>query len=266
MQLRDGGEIRADLVIGTDGRASLLRRKAGLDVERGREAYDVLWFKVPRPPGPAAAGEEVQVHLRPGQLCLAFPTFDDRLQVGWILPKGSYGDLKRRGIEEWLGAVVAQVGPELGSHLRAHREALERPFVLDVVCFRLESWQRPGLLLLGDAAHPMSPVGGQGLNIALRDALVAANHLVPVLEAGADPAALDAAAPAVQAERLPEVREVQRLQGQPPRIFFRKGLWVRVLFEVAALLVRSAALRRRARTPRITDTFLNGVCEVKLRV
>src|SRR5439155_463815 len=83
--------------------------------------------------------------------------------------------------------------PDLAAHLRVEGRAITHPFLLDVVCDRLERWSLPGLLLLGDAAHPMSPVGAQGINIALRDALVAANHLGPALAGGAAPAALDAA-------------------------------------------------------------------------
>ena len=75
-----------------------------------------------------------------------------------------------------------------------HREAVAGATLLDVICGRLTEWTVPGLLLIGDAAHPMSPVGGQGVNIALRDALVAANHLVPVLASGGGGTAIDAAA------------------------------------------------------------------------
>jgi len=259
--------LRADLVVGADGRGSVVRRAAGLEVERDAEAFDVVWFKVPMPAFLAASGPSVQVFLRAGQLCLAFPAVDDRLQVGWIIAKGSYGDLKRRGTDAWLTELASQVGPRLGEHLRRHREAIEHPFVLDVVCYLLDRWYSPGALLLGDAAHPMSPVGGQGLNIALRDALVAANHLVPVLAAGADPAALDAAGAAIERERHPEVEEVERLQRIPPRIFFRRSLWVTGLLTVVAWLGRSSFLMRRIRQPpAIARAFLHGVRDVTLRV
>lgn len=258
-------ELRADLVLGTDGRASVLRRKAELDADREDEAFDVIWFKVPLPPAPGSR-EAVQVFVRPGQACLAFPAFDERLQVAWIIPKGSYGDLKKRGIEAWLDRIAAQLGPELGAHVLGHREALEHPFVLDVVCFALERWHRPGLLLLGDACHPMSPVGGQGLNIALRDALVAANHLVPLLEKGGSPAELDAVAAAIQAERQPEVAEVQRLQRMLPRLLFRRGFGVRVLLALGSLALHLPRLQRRMRPPAVTRTFLDGVSRVELRV
>src|SRR5712664_4377614 len=97
--------------------------------------------------------------------------------------------------------MARHVSPDLAAHLSAEGRTITHPFLLDVVCDRLERWSLPGLLLLGDAAHPMSPVGAQGINIALRDALVAANHLGPALAGGAAPAALDAAAARIVAER-----------------------------------------------------------------
>ena len=258
-------EIRADLVVGCDGRGSVVRRRAGLDEPRDPESFDVIWFKVPLPPqiGPDGA---VQAFLRPGQLCLALPAFDERLQVAWLIRKGSYGDLKQRGTDAWLADIAVQTGPEIGAHLIRNRDALESPFVLDVVCYLLERWTAPGVLLIGDACHPMSPVGGQGLNIALRDALVAANHLVPVLEAGAGPDALDAACAAVQAERFPEVAEVERYQRMPPKVVFRSDWWVGAVLWLAAGLARLGFPRGRVALPPITRTFLHGVTDVKVEV
>jgi 2-polyprenyl-6-methoxyphenol hydroxylase-like FAD-dependent oxidoreductase len=258
-------EIRADLVVGCDGRGSVVRRRAGLDEPRDPELFDVIWFKVPLPPQ-IEPGGAVQAFLRPGQLCLAFPTFDERLQVAWLIRKGSYGDLRQRGTDAWLADIAVQTGPEIGAHLIRHRDALESPFVLDVVCYLLERWTAPGVLLIGDACHPMSPVGGQGLNIALRDALVAANHLVPVLEGGAAPEALDAACAAVQKERYPEVAEVERYQRMPPRVVFRTDWWVGAVLWLVAGLARVGFLRGRVRLPAITRTFLHGTTDVRLQV
>ncbi len=259
-------EIRADLVVGADGRGSKVRRRAGLHDESDAELFDVVWFRLPMPDALREVGGAVQVFVRPGQACLAFPTFDDRMQVGWIIEKGRFGDLRRRGTDAWLADVSSQIVGPLGDHVARSRDALERPFVLDVVCYLLQRWTAPGVLLIGDASHPMSPVGGQGLNIALRDAIVAANHLVPPLLAGADPAALDAACAAVQAERYPEVKEVERFQRIPPRFFFRGGFWVPIVLGLGSLVLRSPLARRPRRLPAITRTFLHGVREVRLEV
>ena len=123
---------------------------------------------------------------------------------------------------------------------------MSHPFLLDVICDRLVRWTAPGLLLIGDAAHPMSPVGGQGVNVALRDALVAANHLLPVLAAEGSPEALDAAAARVQAERLPEVAAIQRIQTRQARFLVGSGLLPRLMLEALPLLGKLGAMRHWA--------------------
>ena len=221
-------EIAADYIIGADGRASLVRRRAGLDQQRAPQSFDVVWFKLPLPDF-LASGRVARAYLGRGHFCLLFPAPDGRLQIGWVIEKGGFGELRARGIDEWLSQLAGHVTPDLASHLARCRDALEHPFLLDVVCDHLDEWSAPGLLLLGDAAHPMSPVGAQGINIALRDALVAANHLGPCLLAGGDPAALDAAARRIVDERLPEVRTIQRLQQLPPRVLFQRTRASRLL-------------------------------------
>jgi 2-polyprenyl-6-methoxyphenol hydroxylase-like FAD-dependent oxidoreductase len=127
--------------------------------------------------------------------------------------------------------------------LRAHRDAVANAVLLDVVCGRLTDWTMPGLLLIGDAAHPMSPVGGQGVNIALRDALVAANHLVPVLLAGADGAAVDAAAVRVRDERWPEIVAAQDMQQHQAKMMFGGDNWKsRLMYRLLPLLMRSGLM------------------------
>src|SRR5207253_4881463 len=133
-------------------------------------------------------------------------------------PKGVYAALRARAAEEWTEELLGRMPAFLADHLRAHRESVAGGTLLSVVCGRLTEWTAPGLLLIGDAAHPMSPVGGQGLNIALRDALVAANHLVPVLTVGGDPSAIDAAARRVRDERWPEIVAVQQMQEHQGRM------------------------------------------------
>lgn len=256
--------LPADLVVGADGRGSIVRRRAGLTDDHDAERFDVVWFKVPRPTFLEDPDHTALAFLTPGHLMLAFPSYDGRLQVGWIIDKGTFGDIRRQGVEYWLDEMADHAGPEFGAHLRASKNDLEHPFVLDVVCYLISRWTSPGVLLLGDAAHPMSPVGGQGINIALRDALVAANHLVPVLEAGGDSEAIDAAARAFQAERFPEVETIQTMQRVPPRIIFQRTWWARWLLASVPTLARLQTLSRRGGP--IVGRFAFGVEDVTLRV
>jgi 2-polyprenyl-6-methoxyphenol hydroxylase-like FAD-dependent oxidoreductase len=256
-------ELEADLVVGTDGRGSVLRSRSGLDEVRTPQAFDVVWCKVPLPPffdrGTARA------FLGRGHSALTFPSYDGRLQIGWLIAKGTFGDLKRRGIEDWVDEMAAHVSSELGAHLRAHRRDVTHPFLLDVVSDHLVRWTAPGLLLLGDAAHPMSPVGGQGINVALRDVLVAANHLCPVLATGGGAEAIDAAARRVQEERLPEVETIQRAQQAPPPIIFGQRWWSGLFLDrLLPFLVRTGLAVRLFGA--LFRRFATGVDRVRLEV
>ena len=257
-------ELRADLVIATDGRASVLRRRAGLHEQRTPQEFDVVWCKVPLPAF-LADRTTGRAYLGHGHAALVFPSYDGRLQIGWIIDKGSFGDLRTRGIATWLDEMAQHVSPDLATHLRDHGSEVSHPFLLDVICDRLVRWTAPGLLLLGDAAHPMSPVGAQGINIALRDALVAANHLVPVLLGAATPAELDEAARRIQAERMPEVEQIQLQQQVPPRVLFGRTWWSRILIDVALPLVARIGLPSVSGNP-FLRRLTSGVTEVRLQV
>lgn len=252
--------LRADLVVGADGRASVVRRRGGFEAREQAPPMDVVWFKVPAFDGFRGA----RAYVGSGHLLIAYQTWDGRIQVAWAILKGTFGELRRRGVEEWVEEMAQHVSADLAAHLRAHRAALAHPFLLDSVSDRVTQWSRPGALLIGDAAHTMSPVGGQGLNVALRDAIAAANHLIPALRAGAGPAELDAAACAVEAERLPEITAIQRVQAAPPRIVLSRAWWGEPLRRVVALGLRSGLGRRFAAAP--ARLFLFGAAPQELRV
>src|SRR5260370_22568248 len=134
------------------------------------------------------------------------------MQFGWIINKGTFGDIRKMGADGWMAEMAPYVSQDLRQFFTANRTALSHPFLLDVICDRLREWTAPGLLLIGDAAHPMSPVGGQGINAPLRDAVVAGNHLGRALATRSDAATLDLAARSIQAQRWHEILPIQDMQ------------------------------------------------------
>ncbi|MEE3330997.1 MAG: FAD-dependent monooxygenase [Myxococcota bacterium] len=262
--LADGERIEADLVVGADGRGSIVRRRAGLQAERNPESFDVVWFKVPLPESMAERGSPVSAYIGRGHFAIAFPTPDDCLQVAWIIDKGTFSHLRQGGIETWVDEMANHVSDELGVHIRKNRDRLERPFVLDVLCDCMPSWWAPGALLIGDAVHPMSPVAGQGLNIALRDSIVAANHLVPVLAAGAEDSAVDAACASIQEERMPEVSVIQTIQRSGPNIMLRRKWWSGIALRLMPFVVQSQVANSRGSA--LFSRVAFGVTDVKLQL
>jgi 2-polyprenyl-6-methoxyphenol hydroxylase-like FAD-dependent oxidoreductase len=202
-------ELRADLVIGCDGRGSVVRSRAGLQLDLLPEHYDVLWFKIPAPDRLRDGCRFLIMVAAGADPAACYTSWDGRLQYGLMLPKGGFQRLRDA---DWLAHAKLAAPPWLAGHLERKRGEVEGPVHLNVIVGRCRQWVAPGALLIGDAAHPMSPVRAQGINLALRDAIVAANHLVPALRSQAPPDALDAAAHAVQAEREPEIVRAQALQ------------------------------------------------------
>ncbi len=256
--------IAADLVIGADGRSSVIRKRAGLELRLLNEAYDVLWFKLPLP-DTLAASNPIQIFASGPEAALAYRSWDGRWQMAWLLPKGGWRDARHR---DWLAECATLLPAPLAAHLLAHRDTIDGPSLLDVMVGRCPRWYAPGLLLLGDAAHPMSPIRAQGINMALRDAVVAANHLVPVLRAGGD---VDGALAAVQREREPEIATAQRLQYREARgqRWARERPWLmKPMLALVPRLMRSAAIRDAIQRAwlRQQRPLRMGVTEVRLRV
>ena len=230
---------------------------------QGATPLDIVWTKLPWPEGWGEA-KPARGYVAGGHLMITFPSPDGGLQIAWVILKGSYGELKSRGIEDWVREMANHTSGDLAAHLRANAERLTRPFLLSAVTDRVHGWARPGALVIGDAAHTMSPVGGQGINLALRDAIVAANRLVPALRAGADTAALDAAAAEIEPERGPEIDRIQTLAAQPPRLVLARGVLPRLARRLLPFLLRLPLAR--AGVGRTGALFLHGVTEVKLLV
>ncbi len=218
VKLSDGREITADLVIGADGRNSIVRQQANLTLDRSTQNFDILWFKLPSSPEFAAENVFYSI-LRGGDAFGVFQGAEGNLQIGWSLHRDDKIEWQQ---VDWAEKLAATAPDWLAAHLRSQRDEIERPLLLSIVVGRCVQWQQPGVLVLGDAAHPMSPIRAQGINMALRDAVVAANHLVPVCQGNpvgkASPlenlAAIDCVLPQIQAEREPEIIRIQKLQQQ----------------------------------------------------
>lgn len=256
--------LAADLVIGTDGRSSVIRRRAGLALTLLNESYDVLWFKLPLPPA-LESSNPIQIFAAGAEASLAYRSWDGRWQVAWLLPKGSWREARQR---DWLGECAALFPAPLDAHLLAHRDAIDGPSLLDVVVGRCPRWYAPGLLLLGDAAHPMSPIRAQGINMALRDAVVAANHLVPAIRTGGE---LDVVLPAIQREREPEIASAQTLQYREARgqRWARERPWLmKPLLALVPHLMASAAIRGAIQRAwlRQQRPLRMGAADIRLRV
>lgn len=241
---RDGTrEFLADLIIGTDGRYSTVRKQGAFTDLPSPQHFDILNYMVPFPDS-WPDRTTVRLELGPGCLTGGIPTADGRLWVGMTIRKGEYKALRAGGPEAFTEELLHRTSPDLAAHLRANPESLKNPVLLDVIVGRLETWTCPGMLLLGDAAHPMAPTGGQGINMALRDALVAANHLCPVLTRGNEAGAIDVAARQVVAERLPEIVAIQEHQRKQTQTFLRSDRFSsRLAMRLLPLLAQSGLLR-----------------------
>ena len=202
-------EVRADLIIGCDGRGSMVRTRAGLELGLLPEQYDVLWYKLPAPEALREGCSIMIAVAAKKHPAICYTSWDGRLQYGLVMPKGGLKELRKK---DWVRESVSSVPTWLAEHVLERRDDIEGPVRLNVLVGRCREWTTSGVLLLGDAAHPMSPVRAQGINLALRDAIVAANHLVLVLKNNADPDTVYAACRAVQAEREPEILRAQKLQ------------------------------------------------------
>jgi 2-polyprenyl-6-methoxyphenol hydroxylase-like FAD-dependent oxidoreductase len=253
-------ELRADLVIGADGRASMVRRCLGGEARSSSPPMDVVWCKLASPDG----FEGARIHVGPGHVLIGYRTWDGSLQVAWAILKGGYGELKSRGIERWVEDMAGVVADDWAEHLLAHAGDIEHPFLLDTVSDCVLSWCAPGALLIGDAAHTMSPVGAQGVNVALRDAVAAANHLVPVLRGDARPELVDAASRALEAERRREIALIQRLQAVPPRFMMSDSWWSGAVRRTAAGLLGSRLARSVGSVP--ARLLMFGASDIELRV
>jgi 2-polyprenyl-6-methoxyphenol hydroxylase-like FAD-dependent oxidoreductase len=202
---RGGAEetIRARLTIAADGRTSRLRDAAALPVRDLGAPMDVFWFRVPKE---RKAENQTTGVFASGRI-LALIDRGDYWQCAYVFPKGMADEVRALGIDAFRSE-IAGIAPMLGERI-GEVAGWDDVKLLAVSLDRLEQWHRPGLLVIGDAAHAMSPVGGIGINVAVQDAVAAANALAGPMAAGEDPDPLLAR---VEKRRLPAVRITQGFQ------------------------------------------------------
>ena len=253
-------EVLADVVVACDGRHSTLRQAAGLRARVFGAPMDVLWFRLPRE---QTDPEDTFGIVEAGRMMVMLNR-TEYWQTAYVVPKGRDRELRARPIEE-LRDSVARLAPFLADHVGA-LDSWDDVKTLEVRVDGLERWYRPGLLLIGDAAHAMSPVGGVGINLAIQDAVAAANALAPTLRApgpvGEGPLR------AVQQRRLPPTRltqvmqlQIQRriisalLENRPPRIpaLVRWLLRFRAVRNIPARLLGYGLRRERPLSFRHTE-------------
>jgi 2-polyprenyl-6-methoxyphenol hydroxylase-like FAD-dependent oxidoreductase len=195
--------VHADLVIAADGRGSDMRAQTGLRQIDIGAPMDVMWFRMPRRDGdpPDTMGSVG------GGALMAMIARGDYWQCGYVIAKGSADIIRTEGIASFRKRLV-EAAPIFADRADTI-ESMDDVKLLSVSVDRLEQWSRPGLLFIGDAAHAMSPVGGVGINLAIQDAVAAANILAEALRAGPAPAKL---LRKVQERRLFPTRVTQRLQ------------------------------------------------------
>ena len=215
-------EVRADLVVGADGRSSIVREKAGLKVKEFGAPMDVLWFRLRRTAKDPAA---TMGRFDSGRIFIALNR-GDYWQCGYVIAKGQFDEMRRQPFETFRAAIV-KLAPYMGDSVQELR-GWDDVKLLTVRVDRLLEWFRSGLLCIGDAAHAMSPVGGVGINLAIQDAVAAANVLFEPLRDGQ--LALD------------HLRRIQKRREWPTRV--TQGLQVAVQRRIIArVLVETGPLK-----------------------
>lgn len=205
----EGGlQVGADLVIGADGRRSVVRAAGGLKVLDIGAPIDVLWMRIPKlPSDPSTTGGRINAGL-----FLAMINRGSYWQCAYVIHKGGIETIKARGLAAFR-ADLSAIAPMFAARVEAALPSWDEIKLLSVSVDRLAQWWRPGLLCIGDAAHAMSPIGGVGINLAIQDAVAAANILAaPLADARVSADALTPLLAQVQRRRLLPTRVTQAAQ------------------------------------------------------
>ncbi|HUE57313.1 MAG TPA: FAD-dependent oxidoreductase [Candidatus Udaeobacter sp.] len=199
-------ELRAPLTIGADGRFSQIRQLAGIEPVKTAPPMDVLWFRLPKLPYDMDIPGGLLGGIGPGRILIVLDRAD-YWQTGLVFPKGRYQELHAQGIAA-IRRTIVEIEPRLAKNVESLTD-WHQLSLLSVESSLCPRWHKPGLLLIGDAAHVMSPVGGVGINYAIQDAVVAANLLTTPLKEGR---VTESQLAQVQRQRKWTIRVIQRMQ------------------------------------------------------
>ena len=248
--------VRADLVVGCDGRHSTVREKAGLKSDDYGAPMDVLWFRMSHK---KTDSTDTFGHIEAGKLMIMLDR-GDYWQCAYVIPKGGIDRVKVEGLQAFRNRVL-EMSPFLSDRID-ELKSWDDVKLLSVSVDRLQKWWRPGVICIGDAAHAMSPIGGVGINMAVQDAVAAANQLAAPLRGGK---VADQDLQAIQARRTLPVRFTQWLQltiqkrvisrvlesqrRPAPPLFFKLFNVFPVLRRIPALLLGVGIRPEHVRTP-----------------
>jgi 2-polyprenyl-6-methoxyphenol hydroxylase-like FAD-dependent oxidoreductase len=253
--------IRADMVVGCDGRHSTVRETAGLTSDDYGAPMDVLWFRISRKPTDDA---DTFGHVEAGKMLVMLDR-GDYWQCAYVIPKGGIEEVKAKGLDAFRASVV-EMSPYLADRA-GELKSWDDVKLLTVTVDRLRQWWRPGLICIGDSAHAMSPIGGVGVNVAVQDAVAAANRLAAPLRAGT---VSDQDLHAIQQRRMLSVRFTQWLQltiqkrvitrvlasqqRPKPPLLFKLFAMIPVLRRIPARLLGVGIRPEHVRTPEAAPT------------
>ncbi|MEI5099110.1 FAD-dependent monooxygenase [Streptomyces sp. PmtG] len=240
----DGYAVHAKVVVGADGRFSKVRRLAGIDAGR-TEAFDqdVLWFKLR---GEPSASHDVRVFRSAGTSpVLVYASWPDQLQIGWTLPHKGYQEVVKHGLGH-VKEQLAKAVPAYADLIEDQITSLRDLSLLDVFSGRAERWAADGLVLIGDAAHTHSPIGAQGINLAVQDAVVLHPLLVEAVRGGSADAAFLGR---FEEKRAADIAAMMRLQGLQSKAMLSTGAFAtHVRPRLAAVVQRTPLYRKVLRT------------------
>jgi len=245
-------------VVGADGRYSKVRQLAGIDAGRSDVfRQDVMWFKLP---AYGNVPRSVRVFRERGSSpVMAYATMLDSIQFGWTLPHGGYRDIAAEGIDHIKARLQAAIPPYadlIGQEIKSLRDLS----LLDVFAACAPDWVRDGLVLIGDSAHTHSPIGAQGINVAIQDAVALHPVLVQALR---DNDTSAAALRRFETARRPDIDRVRKIQVMQSRAMLSSGRVVTAVRPVAAkVIVRSPVYRAVRDTLAFGNTAISIASEL----